>query len=213
MQQKDRKLAHKVGLTALLIGLLGLLVVAATWAAFSDTSANAGDRFDVGSVDIEANGNGTQALYDLFDGTPYAKPGDSDSGCTKVTFNGSLASTVHLYGSNNLSANPLDDQLTLTITSGSGDATDNDCGDFVAAGADGDVFSASLASFMSTYNDYDDNLGLNAGGDAVWSQNETVTYRFEVTLTDDADVNDANSKTATGYATGSHSFIWEARNN
>ncbi|MDQ4145120.1 MAG: hypothetical protein M3198_15540 [Actinomycetota bacterium] len=210
---KQRTRARKVGLTFLLLALLGLLIVAATWAAFSDTTANAGNRWEVGSVDIEDNDAGTRALYDLFDGTPYAKPGDSDSGCIKVTYNGSLASNVRLYGSNNLNANALDDQLTLTITSGSGDATNNDCTTFTAAGTTGDVYSGSLANFMSTYNDYADNLALSAGGDTVWSQNETVSYKFEVTLTDDADVNDSNSKTATGFATGNHSFIWEARNN
>lgn len=212
---KQRTTARKVGLSFLLLAMLGLLIVAATWAAFSDTSANAGDRWDAGSVDISDNDNGTAALYDLFDGTPYAKPGDSDSGCIKITYNGSLNSTVRLYGSNDLNANALDDQLTLAITSGTGNATNNQCtaSEFTAAGSTGDVYNGSLANFMSTYNDYTDNLSLNAGGDAVWSQNETVTYKFEVTLTDDADVNDANSKTSTGFTTGSHSFVWEARNN
>jgi predicted ribosomally synthesized peptide with SipW-like signal peptide len=211
---EKRRTARKLGLTFLLLALLGLLIVVATWAAFSDTTANADDRFDAGSVDIEDNDSGSRALYDVFDGTPFAKPTDSDSGCIKVTYNGSLDSIVHLYGSDDLEDNPLDDQLTLTITSGTGAATNNECtGLFTAAGATGDVYSDSLANFMSTYNDYTNNLTLNAGGDAVWSQNETVTYKFEVTLTDDADVNDANSKSATGYATGSHSFTWEARNN
>lgn len=212
--RKDRTTSRKIGLTLLLLAALGVMIVASTWAAFSDTSANTGDRWDAGSVDIEDNDSGTRALYDLFDGTPYAKPGDSDSGCIKITYNGSLPSTVNLYGSNNLSANALDDQLTLTITSGTGLATNNECTSvFTAAGATGDVYSGSLANFMATYNDFTDNLTLNAGGDAVWGQTETVTYKFEVTLADDADVNDANSKTATGYATGSHSFTWEARNN
>lgn len=216
MQQADKRgYAHKVGLTLLLLGLLGALIIVATWAAFSDTTANAGNRWDAGSVDIVDNDDGTRALYDLFDGTPLGKPGSSDSGCIKLTFNGSLDSTVRLYGSNNLNANDLDDQLTLSITSGTGPAVNNDCTatDFTAAGAAGDIYSGSLANFMATYNDYTDNLTLNAGADAVWSPTETVTYKFEISLADDADVNNANSKTATGYATGLHSFTWEARNN
>ncbi len=213
ISMKERTTARKLGLTFLVLALLGLLIVVATWAAFSDTTANAGNQWETGSVDIEDNDAGTRALYDLFDGTPASEPGDSDSGCIKVTYNGSLASSVALYGSNNLNANGLDDQLTLDITSGSGAVADNTCGTFTPAGLAGDVYSGSLANFMTSYNDYSDNLALNAGGDAVWTQNESVTYKFEVTLADDADVNDANSKSTTGYSTGSHSFTWEARNN
>jgi predicted ribosomally synthesized peptide with SipW-like signal peptide len=216
MQERDNKgMAHKVGLTLLLLGLLGAMIVVATFAAFSDTTDDSGNRWDAGSVAISDNDDGSRALYDLFDGTPLGKPGSSDSGCIKVTFDGSLDSVVNLYASNDLNANPLDDQLTLTITSGTGPAVNNECTatDFTAAGTTGDVYNGSLANFMSTYNDYADNLALDAGGDAVWSTDESVTYKFEVTLIDDADVNDANSKLATGFATGLHSFTWEAREN
>jgi predicted ribosomally synthesized peptide with SipW-like signal peptide len=196
--------------------LFGLVAGLSTWAAFSDTTANAGNVFTAGTVDIDDNDSGT-ALYDNFDGTPEGKPTSSETGCIKVTFNGSLDSSVELYGSNNLNANALDDQLTLQITSGSGDTIN--CSDFdQGANADGNVYNGSLANFMTTYNGWGDNLDLNAGGNAVWSNGEAVTYEFVITLADDADVNLANKGNVsddgpTGYSTGSHTFTWEARNN
>jgi predicted ribosomally synthesized peptide with SipW-like signal peptide len=81
--QKQRRLETKVGLTLLILAMLGVVAMVATWSAFSDTTANDGNVFQAGSVDIEDNDSGTIALYDLFDGTPEATPGDSDSGCIK----------------------------------------------------------------------------------------------------------------------------------
>lgn len=210
----SRRIDTKVGLTLLVLALFGLVVGFATWAAFSDTTENSGNVFSAGTVDIDDNDSGTVALYDNYDGTPEAKPGDGDEGCIKVTFNGSLDSNVKLYSTSTLNANNLDDQLTLEVTSGSGEQTG--CGDFTAAGSAGDVYSGSLADFMSTHSAYGGGLALNAGGDAVWSNGEATSYRFTVTLSDDADVNEANAgnvdDSGTGYSTGSHTFTWEARN-
>lgn len=206
---RSRKLDSKIGLTMLVLGLMGMLVAMATWAAFSDTTVNSGNTFTAGSVSITDNDSDV-ALYNA---QTNAAPGASDNGCIKVTFDGSLDSTVKLYGSNNLNANNLDDQLTLEITSGSGNATPSDCSAFTTSETAGNIYSGSLAAFMSARNSYANGLTLNAGGNAVWSSNETVTYRFVLTLADDADVNDANSGTASGLSTGAHSFTWEARNN
>ena len=210
-------LEKKVGLTLTVLTLFGLTASAATFAAFSDTTTNSGNTFQAGTVDIDDDDAGT-ALYAA---ATNAKPGDSDEGCINVTFTGSLASTVKLYGSNNLNANALDDQLTLTITKGSGAAGGNttDCTGFTPAGAGSAVYSGTLANFMSTYNQYSNGLTVNdQTNNAVWDSADAVSYRFNVTLTDDVDVNAANNGNAgddgaTKFSTGAHSFTWEARNN
>jgi predicted ribosomally synthesized peptide with SipW-like signal peptide len=207
----------KVGLTLTVLTAFGLTASAATFAAFSDTTDNANNQFQAGSVDIDDN-DAAAVLYDNFDGTPNAKPGDTESGCIVVTFNGSLDSTVRLYSPSTLNANNLDDQLTLDITSGTGVATPGSCAGFTANGATGDVFSGSLASFMS-HADYATGVALDenvADANALWSNGDAVTYKFTVTLADDGDVNQANAgfiaDTGTGYSTGLHTFTWEARN-
>ena len=209
----------KVGLTLTVLTAFGLTASAATFAAFSDTTTNDNNQFVAGSVDIDDN-DSAAALYDNFDGTPNGKPGDTESGCLVVTFNGSLDSTVKLYNPSTLNANNLDDQLTLEVTSGTGAATPGDCSAFSANGAAGDIYSGSLASFVSTYPDYANGLTLDenvADGNNAWSNGNAVTYRFTVTLADDGDVNDANSgnvdDSGAGYSTGLHTFTWEARNN
>jgi hypothetical protein len=208
----------KVGLTLTVLTAFGLTASAATFAAFSDTTDNSGNQFVAGSVDIDDN-DAAAVLYDNFDGTPNGKPGDTESGCIVVTFNGSLDSTVKLYSASTLNANSLDDQLTLDITSGSGVATPGDCTGFTANGATGDVYTGSLANFVSTKNTYTNGVALDenvADANALWSNGNAVTYKFTITLADDADVNLANAgnvdDSGTGYSTGTHTFTWEARN-
>jgi hypothetical protein len=171
---------------------------------------NTGNNFVAGSVDIDDNDT-TTALYNS---TTNAKPGDKDDGCIVVTYAGSLDSTVRLYSTDTLNNNNLKDYLTLTITSGTGAATPTNCGLFVASAGTGDVYNGTLANFMATKNSFANGVALNAGGNAVWSQGESVTYKFEVTLQDDNLANAGNvADSGTGYSTGVHSFTWEARNN
>ena len=212
------KRLRRVGLSILALSVFGGISAAGTWAAFSDTTSNDGNAFVVGTVDIDDDDAGT-ALYAA---TTNAKPGDSDEGCLNLSFSGTLASSVKLYGSNNLNANPLDDQLTLTITKGSGAAggSTTDCTGFTPAGTGSAVFTGSLASFMTTHNTYAGGLAVNdQGNNAVWTSGDAVSYKFNVTLTDDGDVSDANHGTPVNgdsgvpFSTGAHSFTWEARNN
>jgi hypothetical protein len=135
-----------------------------------------------------------------------------------VSFDGDLASNVNLYGS--IGSNELADDLNLTIIRGTGNATDQSCaaGEFTEADATGntdEVYSNSLAAFMTAHSGYGNGLGLGAGGDSTWSSGESVTYKFQLTLPDPgAGVidNAANSGTSTGHSTGNFSFTWEARN-
>ena len=205
--KKNRK---KIGLTSIVLVAVAGLAAMSTLAAFSDTTDNTDNKFHAGSVDIGSNASGSSALYDLYDGTPEAKPGSIDSGCIKVTYSGTLDADIRLYSTSTLSVNALDDNLQLVITPGTGEAVD--CSDFNASGQVA-IFDNTLANFMATRNTYTNGLADYPGTTATkWATSNAVTYEFKVTLTDDADVNDANSKAASGFATGLHGFTWEARN-
>ena len=201
----------KVGLTLTVLTAFGLTASAATFAAFSDTTDNTNNQFVAGTVDIDDD-DATSALYDV---VTNGKPGSTDAGCIKVTFNGSLDSTVKLYSSAITGDAALASNLDLEITSGTGNAGGSLCTDFAAAGADGDVYTGTLADFATGNTNFADGLPLNAGGNAVWSNGEAVTYRFEVTLQDDNAANNGNAGDdgADKFTTGAHTFTWEAQNN
>lgn len=216
--QEAKRIDLKVGLSLLVLALMGVVLTAATWSAFSDTTANTGNAFQAGSVAISDNDGGTRSLFDLFASSPYAAPGATDSGCIKVSFDGDLNSNVKLYGS--IGTNDLADDLNLKIIRGTGNATNQACtaSEFTEAdptGTTDEIYSNTLAAFMSTHGNFGNGLSLNAGGDSTWSTGEAVTYKFQLTLPDPgANVvdNGANSGTGTGYSTGNFSFTWEARN-
>ena len=184
----------------ILLAVLATTVAAATsgaisYAAFSDNTSNPTNAFSSGTVDIEDNDSGT-AMLALTD----AIPGATDTSCIRITYTGSLDSSVRLYGT---PAGDLAPYLTLTVTRGTDSAPSFDsCDSFTA--------------------DVTDHLGLGAGvlyngplsgypADAAsavvdpepWSTGESHDYQFEISLNDD---NAAEGKTA------SSAFSWEARN-
>ena len=68
---------------------------AVAWAAYTATTGNSGNRIEAGSVKLTDN-DSSSALLSLSSAMPGT--GDSDSGCIKVTYEGSLTSDVRLYG-------------------------------------------------------------------------------------------------------------------
>ena len=76
--------------------MLALLVPAAggvTFAAYTATGANGGNTIEAGSVNLSDNGDGSSMLS-----LTGALPGDTTSACIKVTYDGSIPSTVRLHG-------------------------------------------------------------------------------------------------------------------
>jgi hypothetical protein len=192
--------ARKVLLTLLVLGAFGAVSGAATFSAFSGQTFSTGNSFAAGTVQLADNDVGGAMLS-----LSNAQPGATDTSCILVTYSGSLASTVTLYGA---VAGTLAPYLTLTITRGD-DPTPvfDDCNGFVAdstnyigAGA-GVVYQGGLSAFPTSYA-----AGLVdplAASPETWTTGETHTYRFAVSLADD---NGAQGQSATA------SFAWEARN-
>lgn len=191
--------SRKLLLTGLLVGLVAA-VVGTAFSAFSSTTDNSGNSFAAGTVLVSDNDSGTAMLS-----LSGAKPGDSDTSCIKLTYTGTLDSTVRLYASVSGALAPY---LTLTVTRGTEAAPSFDsCASFtpdatsyIGSGA-GVIYSGLLSAFPATYA-----AGLVdplAASPETWSTSESHSYRFVVSL---------NNDEAAQALSGSASFTWEARN-
>jgi hypothetical protein len=189
-----------------LLGALALLVPAAggvTFAAFTATNANGGDRIEAGSVKLSDNGDGSSMLS-----LSSAVPGDTTSACTKVTYDGSLPATVRLHGTTTGSG--LDPYLDLKVTRGVYNPSTpafKSCTYFQADGTNyigagnGVIYNGTLQGFPDDYaSGLVDPL---SGSPESWTTGEVHVYKLDVTLQNNFS---AQNKDAT------QTFRWEARN-
>jgi len=175
----------------------------ATYAAFRATSANGGDRIEAGSVKLSDNGDGS-ALMSL----SGAVPGDTASACIQVSYAGTLASTVRLYGATTGSG--LDQYLDLKVTRGVYSPTTpafKSCTNFQADGTNyigagnGVIYNGTLQGYADDYAS-----GLvdpTSGSPESWTPNEVHVYRVDVTLQQNFAAQTLNA---------TQTFTWEARN-
>lgn len=202
-RERTRWLEAKAAGTFLAVAALGMLMGASTRASFSDLSPSDNNGFTTGSVSIEDNDAG-----DLMLSLTDAKPGASTSACIKVTYTGTLFSSVRMYGTT--TGTGLATYLGLTITRGTYSSPEPqfasctnftpDSQDYLGVGS-GVVYSGTLEGFPDTYG-----TGLiDAASSSVesWGTSESHVYRITVTLLDDSA---AEGKNAT------QAFTWEARN-
>jgi predicted ribosomally synthesized peptide with SipW-like signal peptide len=190
----------KLLITAVTLGLVGVVGGLGTWSAFSDTTANAGNSFESGTVKIE-DGNSGSAMFSL---TQMRPEDPTVSKCIDVTYTGSLDSKVRMYGTTG--GTGLAQYLNVKVTRGEKNAAGSGCGDFVADATNytgqgaGVVYNGTLEGFADGY------AGAHAdpttAAAETWSEDEDHAYRFEVSLADD---NNAQGKTAT------QTFTWEAQ--
>jgi len=192
MEANEMNHTRKILLTLIATGTLGGLGALGVFSAFSATTTNSGNSASSGTVTI-ADSDGSVALYSTTD----MKPGDTAVKCIRVTYTGSLTSTVKLYTSAAITSGT---QFNLQIERGSGlSAAYPSCTGFSSASS---IYNGDLGSFGTSYA-----AGVDAKG-STWAQNDTVDYRFTLTQNDDATANAHTSVTTTG----SHTFTWEARN-
>src|SRR5262245_53079332 len=180
--RKRGGIATKVGLSMLILALLGVIVGVGTWSAFSATTQNSGNSFATGTVvltDDDAGG----AMLSLAN----AKPGDSDTSCIIVTYTGTLPANVRLYGTT--AGTGLDQYLDLVVTRGAKPAGSfdsctgfaADATNYIGAGA-GVIYSGTLQGWADNYA-----AGLvdpTSGTPELWTNPESHTYRFVITVQD-----------------------------
>ena len=174
-------------LSALVVGLVGTVAGAGTYAAFFSTTSNGGDAFAAGTVYVSDNDAGG-AIVNMSNGKPTDTP---ISGCIIVTYAGSLPATGKLYGSVSGSLAPY---LTLTVSEGTSSSAFNSCATF---GSATQVYNGALSAFPTTYA-----TGI-ASTDTTWTNTETHAYKFVVSVN-----NDAAAQGLVATAT----FTWEAQN-
>jgi hypothetical protein len=187
---------RKTLLSLLLVGALGAVAGIGTFSAFSATTVNAGNTFDAGTVVINDN-DANSAMYNI----TAAKPNDVVVRCIRVTYAGSLPSTVHLY--TNTPVNAFGQYVTLSIDKGTmpGATTFPNCTGFTS---ESNIFSGTLSSFAASRTNYATGAVAAPGAATQWVQNDSVVYQFTLTMQDNT--------LATGGTSGTHSFTWEAQN-
>ena len=187
---------RKTLLSLLLVGALGAVAGIGTFSAFSATTVNAGNTFDAGTVVINDNDANT-AMYNI----TAAKPNDVVVRCIRVTYAGSLASTVRLYTTTPVNA--FGQYVSLSIDKGTmpGATTFPNCTGFAS---EANIFSGTLSSFASGNTNWATGASANPGVQTQWNQNDSLVYQFTLTMQD--------NPLATGGTSGTHSFTWEAQN-
>ena len=193
MARRTRKLL----LSLLVVGAVGSVAAWGVFAAFTATTTNTGNTITAGTVQIGQHAGAT-TLYSASN----QGPGASTVGCVRVTYTGSLASSVKLYAS----AAPSNGAgFNLQVERGSGLTSPDNTMSCAGFSASSTAFNGTLDTFATTYAGGID--GKAAG--AAWAQNDAVDYRFTITVVDDSTPNAHTS----AIGTGAHSFTWEARNN
>jgi predicted ribosomally synthesized peptide with SipW-like signal peptide len=196
---------RKILLSLLLIGAASALAGFGTFSAFSSTTTNTSNSFAAGTVFVDDNDAGG-FMYQVSN----QAPGAATERCIKLTYGGTRAADVRLY-TPTASVGAVSDYVNLVVEKGTlaGTPAFPGCGapgDFTAQGAA--LFNGELDDFVSTKNSYANGIPAFPGAQTQWDQNDTLVYRFTLSLQDD---NNANGG-ATPLSTGSHAFTWEARN-
>lgn len=205
VHRRKPRSAAKLGLTMLVVALLGAVAAIGTWSAFSSVTSNPGNSFTAGSVTLSDNDSGS-AMFNM----TGMLPGSTEAGCIKISYTGSVASTVRLYGTTG--GTGLDQYLDVKVTRGintpsdpSFDSCTNfsaDATNYIGAGA-GVIYNGTLQGYADNYT-----AGLvdpTSGSPESWTNPENHVYRFDITLQSSAP-NAAQGLTAT------QEFTWEARN-
>ncbi len=193
-------LKSKILLTLLVVGAVGAVAGFGAFSAFSSQTSNSGNSFAAGTVNLTDNDAGA-AMYSVSN----RKPGQQVQQCIKLTYDGTLPSDVKLFTTSTINAMGQYVDLTVEKGTSSGSPTFPGCGTYTAEST---VFTGTLASFASTKNSYANGVSAYPGSQTQWNQNDTLVYRFTLTLQDD---NGANGG-ATPLSSGSHAFTFEARN-
>jgi hypothetical protein len=189
---------RKILLTLLTVGVLGSVAAFGTYSAFTATTTNSGNSFASGTVAIQDDSGLATALFNF---TSQA-PGTSAQKCIRIKYTGSLASTVHFY----IPSVSNGGSFQVQVERGSGLSNLGTRGDCTGFSAGSTAFStADLNTFPTAF------MGGVAGkaADAAWAANDSVDYRFTLSVKDDATANAHTSATSTG----SFSITWEAHSN
>ena len=186
--------ASKVLGTLAAVTMVGVVGVMGTTAAISDTTTNENNQFNAGAIDLTDNDGGTY-MYQVNN----VLPGSSIDRCIKVSYTGTLDSTVKVFMSTPLDA--LAPYVDLVVEAGTqATSTFPDCTGFTPAAT---VFTGTLASFQTTHGAAASGLAYSPNGAGPWRNNDSVVYRVTLTLQNTA-------RPAGADFSGTHTYTWQA---
>ena len=188
---------RKTLLSLLLVGAIGAVAGIGTFSAFSATTVNAGNYFDAGTV-VDLRQRRRQLRCTT---SRMRSPAIAVVRCIQVTYTGSLDSTVSLYSSAVGAIGPF---VNLTIDKGTGTDRVPGLHGLHVRGGPTSTRGRSAASPRRTPTSRNGS-SATPGAQTVWNTNNTLVYRFTLTLQ-----NNAGRERPARRAT--HSFTWEAQN-
>jgi predicted ribosomally synthesized peptide with SipW-like signal peptide len=191
---------RKLLVSALVLGAAGAVAGAGTFSAFSSTTSNPSNTFTAGTVTLGDNASGGSVIS-----LSNARPGGTPStGCIRVLYTGSLASTLKLYAT---VSGSLAQYLNLTVTRGTETAPSfPSCSTFTADATDyrglgaGVLYSGTLNNFPSAYAS-----GIDDASGQTWNTNDAHSYKFQISLP-------SGAPAAAQGLSANATFDWEARN-
>jgi hypothetical protein len=190
---RSLKIASYAAVPAALLAS-GLIVSQASYSAYSDTTTNPASNWQTGTVALTDDASTAAFTADNL------KPGATGTKCITITSDGSLASTVKLYGTSPATTNALASHINLTITQGSGGSFGSCTGFTADAGSPG--YTGTLAGFGATATNYATGVGTWA---PTGTATESRTYKITYTLSPAA-------PNSTQGGTATLGFTWEAQN-
>ena len=184
------RILAKAFVTGLALVATSLVWSGGTFSAFNKTSGMPGNSVLAGSVKIADNDAGAAVLSLL-----SATPGNSTTGCVDVTYSGTAAANVRLFGA--ISGSGLAPYLTLTVTRGtiSGAPSAGSCTGFTAdSGAS--LYSGALNAFPVS-------SGTALVDATSWTAGSKRAYKLVLTLP-------AGAPAAAQGLNATTAFTWQA---
>ena len=174
------------------VAMVGVVGVMGTSAALSDTTTNEANEFNAGAIDLTDN-DGETFMYQV----DNALPGSSIDRCIKVSYTGTLDSTVKLFMSTPIGA--VGPYVDLRVEAGTqATSTFPNCTGFTPAAT---VFTGTLAGFQTTHGAAASGLAYSPNGAGPWRNNDSVVYRVTLTLQNTA-------RPAGADFSGTHTYTW-----
>jgi Camelysin metallo-endopeptidase len=192
---------RKILASLVVVGIAASVAAFGVFSAFSSSTSNPGNSFTAGTVNISDN-DANAAAYNVSNG----KPGSTQSECIRVVYTGSLDSDVHLYTPESIGT--LGPYVNLTVTPGTQATPNPNCSGFTPDSG-GAIYNGTLSAWQTAHHDWATGLSVLPSASATkWVTNDAVVYQVQATLADDNNANGVSSS----LSTGTHSFVWEARN-
>lgn len=179
--QKSKKILAAMA-TPVAVLAAGAMVYQASYAAYTGKTANEGNAWTTGSINLVDDDKGS-AMFTV----ENMLPGQNATKCIKVTATASVPSTVKGYTINAVKASGLEDRIMIDLESGRGGAF-NDCDGFVPDG-ETVINARPLGWLMDNATDFTKAKGeWKLSGDGVPAHKTyRVKYTFDTTgLSQDA---------------------------